>query len=151
MERVNEKITDLLEALKTLEDVLKVFYEYKTLYGAHPTEKNEQFFFIVRDATIQRFEYCTDLLWKVMKVYLEDVEKMHIESFSPRSIVRSAVDGGFLSESEGSQLMDMVVSRNKTSHIYHEAIADNIANKISGYYTLMSNIIERMQVAIAKR
>lgn len=24
---------------------------------------------IIRDATIQRFEYCTDLVWKVLQVY----------------------------------------------------------------------------------
>jgi nucleotidyltransferase substrate binding protein (TIGR01987 family) len=151
MEKVIEKIADFLEALKTLEDILKVFFEYKTLYAAHSTEKNEQFFLIVRDATIQRFEYCTDFIWKVLKVYLEDIEKVYVESFSPRGVVRAAVNGGFISESEGSELMRMVDSRNKTSHIYHEAIADDIANKIPAYYVLIKKIIDRMQAAVVKK
>lgn len=151
MEKVIEKIKDFSEALKTLEDVLKVFYEYKTLYAAHSTEKNEQFFTIVRDATIQRFEYCTDLIWKVLKVYLEDVEKGHVESFFPRGVVREGVNSAFISEVEGKELMDMVDSRNKTSHIYHEAIADDIANKIPVYYILMKKIIDRMQAGVIKK
>jgi nucleotidyltransferase substrate binding protein (TIGR01987 family) len=151
VEKVIEKIADFLEVLKTLEDILKVFFEYKALYTAHPTEKNEQFFLIVRDATIQRFEYCTDFIWKVLKVYLEDVEKVHVESFSPRAVVRETVSAGFISESEGSELMRMVDSRNKTSHIYHEAIADNIAGKIPGYYVPIKKIIDRMQAAVVKK
>lgn len=150
MERVIEKITDFLEALKTLEDILSVFNEYKNLHAIHPTEKNEQFFLIVRDATIQRFEYCTDLIWKVLKIYLEDVEKGHVESFFPRGVVREGVKSGFISESEGKELMSMVDSRNKTSHIYHAEIADDIANKIPGYYVLMRKIIDRMQAAMKK-
>lgn len=151
MERVVEKITDFLDALKTLEDILKVFNEYKNIYASHPTAKNEQFFLIVRDATIQRFEYCTDLIWKVLKIYLEDVEKGLVESFFPRGVIRAVLNGGFISEPEGTVLMAMVESRNKTSHIYHEAIADDIANKIPGYYLLMRKLIDRMQATIAKK
>lgn len=150
MERVNEKIIDYFDALKTLENVLKRFYEYKNIYLAHPSDENEESFFIVRDATIQRFEYCTDLIWKVIKVYLEEIEKAHIESYYPRGIIRNAVTSGFLSEVEGFELTEMVESRNKTSHIYHQEIADSIANKIPGYYILMKKIIDRMQVAIIK-
>ena len=64
METITKKIAVFLEALQTLEDILPVFSEYKSLYAAHPTEKNKQFFLIVRDGTIQRFEYCTDLIGK---------------------------------------------------------------------------------------
>jgi nucleotidyltransferase substrate binding protein (TIGR01987 family) len=144
MEKVNEKISDFLKALKTLENILKKFYESRTLYRAHPIDKNQESFFIVRDATIQRFEYCTDLIWKVLKIYLEDVEKMHIEAFYPRAIIRTTVTGGLVSESEGKDLINMVESRNKTSHIYHEAIAEDIANKIPQYYVLMQTIVDRM-------
>jgi nucleotidyltransferase substrate binding protein (TIGR01987 family) len=150
MERINEKIVDYLDALKTLEKILKKFFEYKSMYAAHPTVENEENFLMARDATIQRFEYCTDLIWKVIKIYLEEIEKANIEAFFPLGIIRSAVTGRFLSESEGEELIEMVKSRNKTSHIYHEAIADDIANKIPGYYVLMKKIIDRIQASIAK-
>ncbi|HLW73262.1 MAG TPA: HI0074 family nucleotidyltransferase substrate-binding subunit [Candidatus Babeliales bacterium] len=151
MEKITEKILDFLDALKTLEDILKVFYEYKALFAAHPTEKNEQFFVIVRDATIRRFAYCTDLIWKVLKVYLEDIKKVHVESFSPRGVIREAVNSGFISELESSELIRMVDSRNKTSHIYHATIADDIASKVPEYYSFMRKIIDRMQAMVIQK
>jgi nucleotidyltransferase substrate binding protein (TIGR01987 family) len=151
MERINQKIADYLKALKTLEKILKKFFEYKSMYSAHPTVANEDNFSMARDATIQRFEYCTDSVWKVIKVYLEEIEKADIESNFPVGIIRSAVLGKFLSEAEGEELVEMVKSRNKTSHLYHEAMADDIANKIPGYYVLMKKIIDRIQTRLEKQ
>lgn len=151
METITKKIAVFLEALQTLEDILPVFSEYKSLYAAHPTEKNKQFFLIVRDGTIQRFEYCTDLIWKVLKIYLEEVEKVEIENTSPRGILREAVNIKFLSEAEGKACMKMVDSRNKTSHIYHAEMAEDIAENISDYYALMKKIIDRLQARVVKK
>jgi len=145
-----EKIKTFLEALKTLEDIIKVFHEYKNLCVTNPTEKNEQFFSIVRDAMIQRFEYCTDFICKVFKIYLEEIEKIHIEVSSPRGIIRDAVTARLFTEEEAKKWMQMIESRNKTSHIYHEEIADYIAKQIPEYYVLMKTAIDRMQTAIEK-
>lgn len=151
MEKITKKITVFLDALQTLEDILKIFYEYKSIYSAHPTEKNKQFFLGFRDATIQRFEYCTDLMWRVLQIYLENIEKVNIENSSPRGIIRDANNIKFLSESESKMCMEMVDSRNKTSHIYHQEMAEDIAQKVPEYYVLMKKIIDRMQDKMVKK
>jgi len=67
MEAITQKIKTFLEALATLEEGVKLFYEYNDLFDKEPTEKNEQLLRSMRDSMIQRFEYCTDLFWKITK------------------------------------------------------------------------------------
>lgn len=151
MERINEKIADYLDALETLQDSVELFYEYKKIFEKDSTEKNERLFASMRDSMIQRFEYCTDLLWKVIKVHMEEVEKLDVGINSPRAIVREAVIGRILTESEGVEYMNMVESRNRTSHIYREEIADAIAHQVPGYYVFMKKIIDKIQDIIVKK
>ncbi len=151
MERISEKITDYLDALKTLQKGVELFYEYKKVFEIEPTEKNEYLFASMRDSMIQRFEYCTDLFWKVLKLYLEEVENIDVPINSPRVIIREAVTARILTESEGSEYMDMVKSRNMTSHIYREEIADAIAHEVPEYYEFMKKIIDRVHDIIAKK
>lgn len=151
MEVVTKKITVFLEALQTLEDILTMFNRYKSLYLTNPTEENRQIFLAIRDGTIQRFEYCTDLFWKVLKIYLEEVEKVEVTNISPRGVIRDAIHIKLLSEMEGKECMKMVESRNKTSHIYHAEMAEDIAERVPMYYVLMKIIIDYMQAEIAKR
>ena len=151
METVNKKIIVFSDALQTLEESVELFYEYKNIFDKQPTERNGRLFHSMRDSMIQRFEYCTDLFWKVAKIYLENIEKIDLPVNSPRVILREAVTARILSELEGDQCIDMVDSRNKTSHIYHEVTADTIAHEVPGYYKIMKTIIDRMQAGIIKQ
>ena len=145
MEAITQKIKTFLEALATLEEGVKLFYEYNDLFDKEPTEKNEQLLRSMRDSMIQRFEYCTDLFWKITKIYLEDVEKVVLSVNSPRGVLREAVKTKILSETEGDICIDMVESRNKTSHIYHEITAEEIAHEVPGYYSLMKEVVDRLR------
>ncbi|HMK33396.1 MAG TPA: HI0074 family nucleotidyltransferase substrate-binding subunit [Nitrosopumilaceae archaeon] len=145
---INKNLEVFLEALKTLHVGVELFYEYENIFDKESSSKNEQLFTSMRDSLIQRFEYCTDLFWKLTKIYLRDIEKLDIALQSPRGIIREAVKARVLSEQEGDECMDMVEARNKTSHTYHEEMADEIAHAIPAYYELMKKLLDRMQVAI---
>ncbi len=149
MVKINQKLTVINEALETLKDSIELFHEYEGVMEKSPTSKDEQIFLAMRDSTIQRFEYCTDLFWKVLKVYLEEIEKVELPTYSPRGVIRSIVRVKTMSEGEGEACMEMIISRNKTSHIYHEEIAEDIAQKTSGFYKLMRTICDRVQSKIA--
>jgi nucleotidyltransferase substrate binding protein (TIGR01987 family) len=145
MEEIKEKINVLLDALKTLEEGVTLFYKYEDIFHKQDTDENEQLFKSMRDSLIQRFEYCIDLLWKIAKTYLELVEKITLSVNSPRGIIREVVKARLLSEDEGSACMEMVEARNKTSHTYHEIMAEEIAHEIPEFYELMQKIAQRMQ------
>lgn len=148
---INKNIEIFLDALQTLEEGLQLFAEYEHIFAQQNSEKNRQFFTTTRDSLIQRFEYCTDLFWKFTRSYLVEVEKMDVPMQSPRGIIRQAVKAGVFSEKESDQCMDMVEARNKTSHTYHEPMANEIAHEVQTYYELIKAMIERMQNNIEKK
>ena len=130
MERLRLKYQDAFNALKTLEDILK-----------------EPFSMIIRDATIQRFEYTFEALWKFLKEYLK--EKEGIVSNSPKACFKEIFSVGFLTEEETVRCLEMTDRRNDTSHTYKEEVAKLIYSKIKGYYTLMKNLLDQFEDKIA--
>ncbi len=142
MAKIKHKLETFELALETLQSSIELFKEYEQKIAATDNEKEKLIFLGLRDSVIQRFEYCTDLFWKILKLYLEEVEKITLTTYSPRSVIREAVRAKIISEQEGNACMKMVISRNKTSHIYHEEIAEDIVHKVPGYYDLMKSIAD---------
>jgi nucleotidyltransferase substrate binding protein (TIGR01987 family) len=81
------------------------------------------------DGVIQRFEFTFELLWKTLKIFLED---KGIETKSPKDALKEAFRMGLLVE-EGVYL-DMLKDRNKTSHIYDKEEANKIFRRIKKKY-----------------
>lgn len=142
MEIIQYKFENLNKALNTLKVAMSLLSEY---------QDNEQccrqdLILALRDSLIQRFEYCVDLFWKFIKVYLEQKEKIELTSTSPRGVIRNAALIKLISEAESKKLLEMIDSRNQSSHIYRQEIADVIACNVPEYYKLMQNILERLKV-----
>lgn len=78
---MEEKKAELALRLKTLEQALFTLDEVLT----------QPFSVIVRDATIQRFEYTFELAWKLFRK-LAGIEGL--EANSPRQAIRAAYDVG---------------------------------------------------------
>lgn len=145
METVNQKLTVLFEALETLAKGITLFDKYEGIVIFSPTEENEELLVATRDSMIQRFEYCTDLFWKTLKLYLENTEKIDVSINSPRGIIREATKAKVISEDEGEECMEMIECRNRTSHAYYELMAEEIAIEIPGFYDRMKIIADRVQ------
>ncbi|NOY39913.1 MAG: nucleotidyltransferase [Nitrospirae bacterium] len=82
-----------------------------------------------RDGVIQRFEFTFEVFWKTIKILLE------YEGYrcaGPRSCLKEAARRGFLQEAEVA--LDMLEDRNRSSHIYDEAMAEEIFNRIKEVY-----------------
>src|SRR5436190_10205367 len=103
---ISKDIQVFLDALQTLDEGIQLFYEYEDICDKQFSERNEKFFKTTRDSLIQRFEYCTDLFWKVTRIYLIEIEKMDVPVQSPRGIIRYAIKAGVFSEKEGDECMD---------------------------------------------
>jgi len=100
---------------------------------------------LVRDATIQRFEYCFELSWKLLKTALADVEGLACES--PKGCFRAAFQAGWLDEAETLTALDMVDDRNRTVHLYREPLAVEVHARIPGYRALLGHLRDRIAVA----
>ena len=85
---------------------------------------------MVKEGLIQRFEYTHELAWKVMKDYAEYQGVTTISG--SRDAIREALQMNLIDS--GEVWMDMMLSRNKTSHTYNEETANEIYNKILKEY-----------------
>lgn len=126
MERLALRYKDALNALNTLEEILK-----------------QPFSIIVRDATIQRFEYTFEALWKFLKAYLK--EREGIVSNSPKACFRETFSLGFITEEETVKFLEMTDRRNDTSHTYKEEVAQIIYSKVPEYFSEMKSLLQKFQ------
>jgi nucleotidyltransferase substrate binding protein (TIGR01987 family) len=85
---------------------------------------------IIKEGLIQRFEYTHELSWNVMKDYAFYQGNSSIQG--SRDATREALQYQIITD--GKIWMDMISSRNKTSHTYNEATADEIYFKIIDSY-----------------
>jgi nucleotidyltransferase substrate binding protein (TIGR01987 family) len=126
MEKLGWRIEEAEKALETLREILR-----------------EPYSIIVRDATIQRFEYTYELFWKLMKEYLYSHEG--IECNSPKSCFREALSVGLLNEEQTITCLEMTDDRNLTSHTYVEEVAESIYEKIRDYCELMDTVVNHIK------
>ena len=84
------------------------------------------------DATIQRFEFCFELAWKLMKAALS---YEGIEVSSPRGSIREGWKQGLVQEAE--TWLDMLEKRNLSAHTYNEQTAQMIYAAVKGRYFAM--------------
>ena len=100
---------------------------------------------VIRDASIQRFEYSFEALWKAAQAVL--LEKFGLQLGSPKPAIRACLENGLLTEEEARLALAMVDHRNLTSHTYDESLADQIFAALPAYRQLMANWLERLTKA----
>lgn len=82
---------------------------------------------------IKAFEYTYELAWNTMKDFYEEQGETAIQG--SKDAIRMAFNRGLVKS--GQTWMNMVQSRIKSSHIYNEETADEIAEEIvNSYYRL---------------
>ena len=114
----------------------------KQLHRAVKLNDERQLSELEEQGLIQAFEFTHELAWKTMKDFLED--KGFNNLIGSKDATRFAFQSGLISDGEG--WMDMIKSRNQTSHTYNEATADQIAEDIlTRYFTLFSAFEDKME------
>lgn len=88
---------------------------------------------IIVDGIIQRFEFTFEQSWKCMKLYLED-QGILDEALAPRSTIRCAFANKVIKN--GDVWIEMMVDRNRTSHMYDEETALEILELIKDKYVI---------------
>ncbi|NBX02889.1 MAG: nucleotidyltransferase [Alphaproteobacteria bacterium] len=95
---------------------------------------------LVIDATIQRFEFCIELMWKLFRRLILE-EKQNVEPF-PKPVMQKAYAAGWIDNEK--LWLDMLDDRNKTSHTYKQQLAHDIYNRIKTYYPMMQTTYDRL-------
>lgn len=127
---------DKIEQLET------AFQSLKIIIDAYCREEKGIIKDGLRDSIIQRFEFCAELSWKLMKKYLD--ENLMIVEYSPRSVVKEAYKQRLIDD--GEVWLDILEDRNLTSHTYDENTANRIRdNIINNYVDIFEKLIKRIK------
>lgn len=115
-------LTPLTNALKTLKEAL---VEYDK-------DRRNDF---VRDSCIQRFEYCYELSWKMLKRHMEMTSGSSpaIDHLAFPDLIRAAAEQGLLKNS-WDVWEKFRKARNQTSHTYDAGIAAEVMAVIPSFY-----------------
>lgn len=100
-----------------------------------------------KQGLIQGFEFTHELAWNVMRDYLAWQGTSGIAG--SRDASREFFNRGLIEDGEG--WLEMIVSRNQTSHTYNEEVANAIAERIlTTYQPLFKHFAAQMQQLAAK-
>ena len=95
-----------------------------------------------KQGLIKAFEYTYELAWKTMKDFLEFSGQTDI--YGSRDVTRKAFELNLITDGDG--WMDMLKSRNLTSHTYREEVAEEICRQITElYFSLLIQLKEKLE------
>nr|WP_315212115.1 nucleotidyltransferase substrate binding protein [uncultured Flavobacterium sp.] len=130
--RWEQRFSNYLKALEKLKQSIDyMLHDFEATKDVVPKAEDEVVLNeMLKEGLIQRFEYTHELAWNVMKDYAEYQGNSNIGG--SRDASREAFQLQLISN--GHVWMDMISSRNKTSHTYNEATANAIYEKIVNEY-----------------
>lgn len=100
---------------------------------------------IVRDATIQRFEYTYELAWKMIKRHLTWMGEPQVREFSKRQLFRKAGELGLIDDPE--RWFGFNEARNQTSHSYNLETAKEVYESAREFAPAARRLLERLEAA----
>jgi len=94
---------------------------------------------LVRDACIQRFEFCFELGWKAIQ---EALRREGRDCTSPRSCLREAFKQRWIESEE----LEPPAGRSQPdlAHVYDEALAEAIYGRLGDHRSLFASLRERL-------
>ncbi len=92
-----------------------------------------------KQGLIKAFEYTYELAWNTLKDFL--TYRGQTDIYGSRDAIRKAFTAGLITD--GAGWMDMLQSRNKTSHTYNEETADEISTAILTRYHHLFKELEK--------
>lgn len=99
------------------------------------TREMESFSDLEQSGLATQFELSFELMWKMMKDYLE-INEVEIGLISPSNVLRTAAKSGLLEEikADGETLMATLYARNQLTHVYDYEVAMRILEKVKEAY-----------------
>jgi nucleotidyltransferase substrate binding protein (TIGR01987 family) len=111
---------------------------YEQLKAAVELSKTRELTDLEKQGIIQAFEFTHELAWNVLKDYF-DYQGGNLITGS-RDATREAFNKGLIKD--GDTWMEMIKSRNQTSHTYNKNTANEIVNHIQNqYFKLFSDFL----------
>lgn len=130
--RWKQRFSNFVRALHKLSQAVE-YIKHNFMEEDDPIDEGDLGFVLdemIKEGLIQRFEYTHELAWNVMKDYAAYQGNANVGG--SRDATREAFQLKLISN--GKVWMDMIGSRNKTSHTYNEETAEIYSRILNEYY-----------------
>jgi nucleotidyltransferase substrate binding protein (TIGR01987 family) len=97
-------------------------------------KKLHQFSDLEKEGIIKRFEYTFELAWKTLKDYLES-SGVVLMQITPKQVIKEAFAAKIIEN--GQAWMEMLESRNSTSHEYDKEKCEQLVEAIASKYVFL--------------
>jgi len=128
--RLKYKLVQLNEAVTNFEDSLSL----------ELSEFSEIAVDSIKSGQVQKFEFCIELLWKSVKIYLFEING--IDAKSPKMVIKEYFNLGLCSYNEYETIIEMLDDRNILSHIYKKEQFENIYSRIIGTLNVFKSVFD---------
>ncbi len=143
--RWEQRFSNYSKAVGKLRQAVKYIKDTFILEEVYVLQSESVLDEVLKEGVIQRFEYTHELAWNVMKDYAEYQGNATIRG--SRDATREAFKMKLIIN--GEVWMEMIKSRNETSHTYNEQTANEIFLRIiNDYYPafeVFANIMEELK------
>ncbi len=134
-----QRFNNYRNALRRLEEAKDI------VSGAMSSPLNHDSVQLLKEGLLQRFEFTQELVWKVMKDYLE---YQGVESvMGSRDAFRQSLKLGLISD---ERWLNSITDRNITSHAYDESEAGVIYDNVCKVYLPLFLEFEQKMMAIVE-
>jgi nucleotidyltransferase substrate binding protein (TIGR01987 family) len=128
--RLKFKLLQLGEAVKNFEESLSLELSKYSEIAADS----------IKCGQVQKFEFCTELLWKTLKIYLFEING--IDANSPKMVMKEYFNIGLCSYDEYERIMEMLDDRNMLSHIYKKEQFEKIYTRVVNTLSIFKSVID---------
>ncbi len=97
----------------------------------------------VKSGRAQKFEFCVEILWKSVKVFLSETHG--IDEKSPKTVIKSFYSLEYITASEYESIIEMLEDRNRLSHIYRKEQFNDIYIRIEKSLPLIRKVLEAIR------
>ncbi len=129
-------VSTTIEELSKASNSLKIAQNLlKHALSNEPT--NIELHKLLRDGSIQRFEFCIELAWKV------SMKALGLTVLAPLPAIRDMARNNLIDEPQ--IWFDFLTARNKTSHTYDEEIAKVVYAEVEKLIPELERLISKLQ------
>ena len=133
--------------IETLKNAVKSLEKNIAVYDSNVSSGDDDLKDALRSSVIHNFEIAYELSWKYMKKWLEmNVAPNIVIGNTRREFYRIARENGLISDVK--KWWEFHDARNRTSHTYNEATAENVLNAAINFVPIAKQYIADLEAKL---
>ena len=94
---------------------------------------------LIKNGHIQKFEYCSELMWKCIRLYLLDTEA--VNASGPKGAAKELFRLGKCDEALYESIVEILEARNELSHLYNQEMFNKLYRRLPDFSRVFGEVL----------